>query len=360
VRNSGVVFNIAQVSALMGRSADAYNWYEVYLTQFDLEDDWRQQGTAARDALLPQVAVVDLTTDPPGAEIFVDRQDLGAVGHSPRRIAVEPGERTLIARLPGHREDRASVVAVLGEVTPAHLTLAPQLGVVSVGSVPPGATVRRFDTREAIGTTPLEVSLPVGAVTLIVEHEGYVEQVRRVSIEEDQRQELEVELRPEGSRVAVLTVQGTPRAMMYMDGREIGRTPLTLGDLEPGARRLRAQAEGHESWEGTVVLEPGGAARLDYRLAEIGAGPWTGWRFLGYGGAIALVVAGVVVGAIARSERDAFFESATRDGFDTVGSLNVVADVLWIGGLVVGAATLVWDLVTPPAPGSSARVTLDR
>src|SRR5688500_13272545 len=132
VPNANVTFNIAQTYRLIERPIEAYNWYESNLVEFELDAERRRQGVTARDALQSQVAIVEVTTTPPGAQIFVDRVDLGAIGRSPRRVAMAAGDHRLVARLEGFREASTPITARPGEIVPAALALERLTGTLRV------------------------------------------------------------------------------------------------------------------------------------------------------------------------------------------------------------------------------------
>lgn len=362
VPNPGVTHNIAQTYALLERWTDAFNWYETYLTGFELDEAARERGTRAQDALRPRVAVVSAVTEPSGATLFVDRIELGSVGRSPREVAVTAGEHTLIARLEGHREARHTWEGALGEREEAAITLEPILGTLIVRSEPNGAEVFVEGAGEPLGTTPLEVSLPVGPARVTVRHRGYSEGTRAVAITEAAPVTLRLSLSRLASASAVLSVTGPRGATVSVDGDEVGAAPLTLDDLTPGTHRVRVHRGGLEPWGEELVFEAGGVTRIGAVLEDPSTIHFEDLRWLGYGlGGLALA-AGVGVGAAAIAERDAFFEAAnpTRAQLDLVGALNTAADVLMISGVVVLGATLVIDLAVGGRPRSRADVVVDR
>src|SRR4051794_20939124 len=77
--NRNVLFNIATAFEQLKRHVDAHRYY---VDALDGEADPRAR-TAVRAGLArvtPSVAVLDVTTSPPGATLYVDRRDLGSAG----------------------------------------------------------------------------------------------------------------------------------------------------------------------------------------------------------------------------------------------------------------------------------------
>jgi hypothetical protein len=72
--------------------------------------------------------------------------------------------------------------------------------------------------------------------------------------------------------VATLRISSEPdSAILFLDGTRIGATPLVLGDLAPGAHRLRLVVGDPGNWFSDVTrdslsLEPGSDRQVHYRL----------------------------------------------------------------------------------------------
>jgi hypothetical protein len=360
VPNAKVVFNIAQTFGLMSRPLDAYNWYESYLA-FPLDDAGRKVGAAARDALTPSVAVLDLSSSPPGAEVFLDRADLGALGQTPRRIAVAPGAHQVILRKAGWRDAEVSATAVLQKTRALSVTLEPMLGALRVETEPPGAAVKLEQGGEALGVTPLDTRAPVGTVRVVVTLEGHVEQVRSVEVRDGETVTLRLELVRAASTVAVLTVNAEPPgAHVSLDGKELGVAPLSITGLSPGAAHIAVSAPSREAWSQPIVLEPGGATRVEVKLVDPSALRWKGWRFVGYAGAVLALGGGAALGGIAVSERQAFFVNPSAERLHRIETLNLAADLTLAAGAAIAIATLIIDLATGPRPQSHGTVTVAR
>lgn len=362
VPNADVAYNVAFCFLRLGRVVESYNWLEAYLTEYELTEEQRATGLDAQRSLERRVALVEVTTEPAGAVLFVTSTSLGSIGRSNRRVAVEPGEATLIARLDGHAETRGTVEVRRGQSVPLALSLPPLLGALALESHPPGATVLTEDGEE-LGTTPLEVALPVGEHALALRLDGHVERTARFTLANDERRTLTVRLPRDASRVAVLTVRGTPEAAtVAIAGEVVGLAPLTLEAVDPGQASLRIEAPGLVAYETVVPLEPGGATRVDFRLAPPDPGP-PAWRLPAYAASIGIGVTGAILGGLALRRNRQLEDDPLQSGaiVDQIDRLNVAADVLMASGLVGLAFTLGFDLARPDdAPVSEAEVTIDR
>lgn len=88
--------------------------------------------------------------------------------------------------------------------------------------------------------------------TLVVRKAGFRESTTKVTLEPDERRELNITLR---ARSAVLTVNGGPvGALVFVDGREAGRVPAALATLGAGTYRIRVEQKCFKSEEQTVTL----------------------------------------------------------------------------------------------------------
>ena len=101
VPNRNVAFNIARCLEQLKRYDEAFRaWADLEVQ----DPPPAEQATvrAAIDRLRPFLALVQVETRPPGAQIYVNRRDLGSLGQSPKRLALREGKATLILERDGH------------------------------------------------------------------------------------------------------------------------------------------------------------------------------------------------------------------------------------------------------------------
>ncbi|MEM1201774.1 MAG: PEGA domain-containing protein [Acidobacteriota bacterium] len=108
---------------------------------------------------------LDLATDPPGAEVFVDGE---LKGKTPTKVELGMGERTLALELPGHRTLRSSLQLGPGEVRELREALVrlASLDLDRTDAVDDPAAVLVDGT--FVGMTPMTVHLDEGAHSLEV------------------------------------------------------------------------------------------------------------------------------------------------------------------------------------------------
>jgi hypothetical protein len=89
VPNRNVVFNIARTYEQLKQLPDAYRYYVLAL-EGEMAPQSRKRVEDALARIAPNVAVVRVESDPPGATIFIDRRDLGPRGNTPRARGLPP------------------------------------------------------------------------------------------------------------------------------------------------------------------------------------------------------------------------------------------------------------------------------
>jgi hypothetical protein len=144
-----------------------------------------------------------------------------------------------------------------------------------VRSTPPGAEVFVDGTRR--GVTPLAVrDLPLGAHAVRITRSGFTAAEQRVTLDAGRpSRAIDVTL----GRVAAaappvaastpgsLVVESRPAgARVLVDGREAGRTPLTVPALPAGDYAVRIDLDGYQPITTTTRVEPGARARVAVSL----------------------------------------------------------------------------------------------
>lgn len=268
VPNRNVAFNVARAYEQLGRYAEAFRHYSDYRAVET--DPARQKGAdEALARMRPHVALVRVESDPPGAQIFVDRKDLGSRGETPRLLALEPGSHQLILAREGFYEAQSSSVAlVLGRETSVSLDLEPVLGKVKLSGRPEGARVR-IDAEDGaeVGTLPGELSLSPGSHMLIVSAPGFRTARQLVQVTEDQEVAAVVELPLITGTLVVDAIE--KGALIEVDGQAAGFTPAVLPQVAAGRHRVRVSLPGYRADEREVEIEPDGRASITASLRPV-------------------------------------------------------------------------------------------
>ncbi|HUS64141.1 MAG TPA: PEGA domain-containing protein [Kofleriaceae bacterium] len=135
-----------------------------------------------------------------------------------------------------------------------------------VTSEPDGATVKLGDRR--LGDTPLEAALPCGTHEIQIRRTRYADVTRKVELTAARTAKVDVKLeRPEYN----LRVEATPRAMVTIDGKSAGLSPVSVKVLGHTPIDVSVALTGYQPWSKQVKLSKN--TRLDARLALIKLAP---------------------------------------------------------------------------------------
>src|SRR5277367_801033 len=104
--NRNVLFNIARCYEALHEYPDAYRYY-VRTSQGETDPAAHTRIDEAMKRMAPNVAILKVVTDPPGATLYLDRKDLGQRGAGPQTLGLAPGRYVVLAEAPGY-EDAAS------------------------------------------------------------------------------------------------------------------------------------------------------------------------------------------------------------------------------------------------------------
>jgi len=358
--NPSTAYNIAACLESLDRLDEAFSALSDFMTH-DLSSAQREMAAEALARVLPKVARLTVTSSPPGAALFLDRENLGQYGVTPRTLAAKPGPHEVILQLPGYHPARDGVELVRGAETRLELTLTAITGTVLVRSEPAGATVRIEGVAAGPeATTPGRLSVPVGKATLVFSREGHARRLVETMVVAGREATVDAELvplPPPTGRVRVVT--NVASALVSVDSREAGFSPL-VAELAEGERELRVDKPGYAAWTGPVSVDAARPTAVEVSLRPLESDSATTtlqWVLLTTSGVAALAAGGLGVRALVAA--DDFDSDPTRQGYDEVGNLNLAADILGGVALLGGVAALTLQLVREPeaARASTAKVS---
>jgi hypothetical protein len=364
--NPRIAFNIALCFQGLGRGDDAFLYFNEYLASQDADPERRAYAQRTIEALLPQLARVQIQSTPAGAEVYVDRKEHGSYGRTPIILALAPGEHTVTLELAGHRETTGNVLAQQGEL--ALLELAPPkiLGQLRV-SGPPGAAVSvRSSAGETVGegSAPLELGLPPAGYEVHVRSPGHQLWSGLADVVADEQREVVAQPLPVPLPSGDLTVtSNVPGALVELNGEPAAFSPAVLSNVPAGTLSLRVLSPARVPWAGTVEVAADSRSWVTVSLEEpptVQRSPAT-WVVGGLGAA-SLAAAGIF-GILASSAHDDFRRAAPgsdRTALRERGlTLNVAADVSLVSGVAATTAAVLLYYLTGEVQGrdSSAVVT---
>lgn len=241
VPNRNVLFNIARCFEALNKFNEAYRYYNDLLTE-DLPSDDAAEVSRSVERLRPKVALVKVTTNPKGAEVFVDRMDLGSRGRSPQTLALTPGRHKIMVKKDGYRPAEATLSLVRGREAEQTFDLVLITGGVELTGTPEGAEVRDSPNGPVITRLPGRARLSPGQRVLYVRAPGYAPGQYVVDVPADGSVPLAVSLRvqdrPTGRLVVTANRDG---ATVRVDGKPAGFTP-TVVTLPEGEHTLEVES----------------------------------------------------------------------------------------------------------------------
>ena len=221
-------------------------------------------GVSMHAALVPieRFGIVDVRTQPAGAQIFVDGHDTGLTTPSRVPDLAAGEEHTVVLSLERYVTQSLSVTLTPGEVLTRTVPLereplAEDEALLVLVTTPANAEVS-FDRQTIEGTSPFEIRTRPGRHRLSVSGTGYVTQRSNVRLGRAEVDETTVELAPtrrrrgDASMVDMsesemeaqpagpgrLTVSATPWCNISIDGRAVGQTPVVNYTVDSGSHRI--------------------------------------------------------------------------------------------------------------------------
>jgi serine/threonine-protein kinase len=196
--------------------------------------------------------------------------------------------RRSAAPVPDDWTRRVRIVALLVVVVGAAIVAIFAAGLLQTGHVTPPGTFAITTTPAGVpvmidsvqrGVTPLQIELPPGKhVVQLVGEQGRREIPITIKSGAEVSQFIELSApAPAVTAKGELQVRTDPTgASVTVDGRSVGRSPVSVADLEPGPHSVQLASESGAVTE-RVLIEPGRTASLFVPLAQR-AGPGTaGW-----------------------------------------------------------------------------------
>lgn len=264
VPNRNVIFNIARCYENLDEFVEAWRYYRAY-QKTTKEDDERKKVGDALARIGKRVGVLEITSKPSGAAIFLNRQDLGRYGTTPDEVPVRPGTYTVIVDKPGfHARTFEEVEVEAGQTIEKSVELERKLATVSLSGTPERMRVVIDGLEPVEVTLPAQVSVPTGAQNMVLRADGYVDQVVQIDLEEGATESVEVKLeRQTGSLVVTATELD---AAVYLDGEVIGFTPSVVDGVPVGKHEVVVRQEGFQAARFPVTIKAGTRTEVDAPL----------------------------------------------------------------------------------------------
>ena len=190
---------------------------------------------------------------PEGASIFVDDQEVGQ-GMVKKQVAADRNHTIRVAA-PGYADSILEAETIQIAALTHTIALRPLIGELKIESDPPGAQVSIDGV--ARGTTPVHVlALPVPAShKVILRHQGREAVNDDVQISAEQVTTKRYSLQQLTGEVSVSSVPSG--AVIDLDGKAVGKTPVALKTVGVGQHKLRMRLDGYLSADSLFDVGPG-------------------------------------------------------------------------------------------------------
>jgi len=211
------------------------------------------------------VGVVRVLCDGQGARAFIDGTDMGSV---PVDIKdVKAGDHLIQCKAPGFQTGERHVMVTAGGSSVEQFKLNPDVsGTLEVRPTEIGATVIVDGTSIGAGRQSLQVK--EGDHLVQVKLEGFQKFEQKVAVKAGDTAVVDAKLTKVGG---LLTVLSKPEgATVKINGREVGKTPLSKVEVEAGERVLQIEKPGFQAFEQTLNLQGGEEQTLSRELAIAG------------------------------------------------------------------------------------------
>lgn len=265
VPNANVVFNVARAYERLELYSEAYRAFDSALVLEDNEDT-RTSIQAELDKIRPKVALIRVTSEPTGATVYLDRKDLGPRGTTPRVLAVNPGEYTIILELPGYHAAQSNLNRIVrGQLVDVSLHLSPLRGIVRITGDSAISVHVASPQAKAGCTLPCSLSLSAGNQTLVFTRPGYRTQEAAVAVAPEGILALHPELEPLLGSLVINTDE--PGARVEVDGKVVGFSP-SLTQLPVGPHSVVVSHSGYKEITTKVNIANERETRLDMDLTR--------------------------------------------------------------------------------------------
>jgi formylglycine-generating enzyme required for sulfatase activity len=207
--------------------------------------------------LSPAWAVASVSSEPAGADIFIDGEP---VATTPASVEVMQGERQLQLRLPGYAPWQQTLVAKAGaELELGTVTLQPAAGLLELTSTPSGANVTLDGDFQ--GQTPLTLNLVPGKPQrLMLTRPGYRRHSETVQLAAGATGRKAITLAAQLGEIDLRV--SPPEAEVRVNGRLVGRGNQSLS-LPTVEHRVEISLPGHRSESRRITPRQG----LEQRVA---------------------------------------------------------------------------------------------
>jgi TolB-like protein len=211
---------------------------------------------------------VTITSDPPGAEVYLEDTFVG-ITEADKPLSIEnmlEGKYRLKFIRGGYYNWQGDINVLAKMERSVKVSLIAKPGSMNIYSEPEGAQI--FVDNNFMGMTPMSLKkVAEGEHEIRLVKENFREWTRRVTVRSFQPTDVKATLEVSPG---ILTVNSSPPgAFIHFKGKHIAQTPHTLSNLTPGEVVVYVETPGYESWTTSVVITPNSHETLNIKLKEM-------------------------------------------------------------------------------------------
>lgn len=269
VANRNVQFNIARCLDRLGRYDEAFRAWSSLVAQ-NLPEKEQKAAQDAIEQLRPHLALLEVETTPPGATIYAGRRDLGALGTTPKNLALRPGPTKIILEREGYRTVELAATPEQSKQLKLSVALERIHGEIDIRRVPAAAEIRRdYLDGEVLRQGPGIIKVLPGPLVLFVSAPGFQTARMMVNALPDAKVPVDAILSPAETPKGILVVRSNiTGALIRVDGKEAGFAPAVIDGVQAGLRAVEILAESRQPFQASVEVKKGERAFVDAYLGH--------------------------------------------------------------------------------------------
>jgi len=207
---------------------------------------------------------VNVKSDPSDSKVFIDGKEAGT---TPITITdLKPGTYIMEVRKTGYKNWIKEVVVETDKKSSIEALLKKITGSIRVKSTPSKAKI--YIDGEDSGTTPTTLSsIPVGPHEIEIKIDGYEDWKKSIIIKEGKEISINSTLQ---LNIGSISIESHPeKAKIFLDGKEVGKTPKRLTDIIVGTHEVEVLMDGYVTWKKTIKLRAGKENSLTADLKKV-------------------------------------------------------------------------------------------
>jgi formylglycine-generating enzyme required for sulfatase activity/serine/threonine protein kinase len=213
--------------------------------------------------LLTVFGSLNITSDPSEVLVSIDGKN---VGQTPLQLnKIRKGKVKISIDKEGFDEWEQEIMIEPSKVFEVNAVLVSSFGSLKIETTPDGAQVS-IDGKN-VGQTPLQLNeVKRGKVKISIDKEGFDVWEHEIMVEASKVSEVNAVL---VSSFGSLKVETTPDgAQVYIDGKNVGQTPLQLNEVKRGKVKIIVYKKGFDVWEQEIMIEPSKVSEVNAVLVS--------------------------------------------------------------------------------------------